>query len=250
MKVAFTNRAVLVFSLAALVLLGSASSLHAQAITQTIQGLVSDATGAVIPGATVTVTNINTGVVQTAQTNETGNFSFPQVSVGNYEISCQLEGFKTDSISDQRVETGAQIRIDFQLEIGDVTETIEVSAAAITLNTENAVVGSVVENKRVIELPLNGRNIVALAVMVPGVQYGQRTGMADGQGGFPIPGGGYSVSANGQREIHPNRLSGRRGRQRSSHPHHQLRSFDRGDRGNSRFRPTPTRRRSVSVAVR
>ena len=202
MKVAFTNRAVLVFSLAALVLLGSASSLHAQAITQTIQGLVSDATGAVIPGATVTVTNINTGVVQTAQTNETGNFSFPQVSVGNYEISCQLEGFKTDSISDQRVETGAQIRIDFQLEIGDVTETIEVSAAAITLNTENAVVGSVVENKRVIELPLNGRNIVALAVMVPGVQYGQRTGMADGQGGFPIPGGGYSVSANGQREIH------------------------------------------------
>ena len=68
--------------------------------------------------------------------------------------------------------------------------------------TENAVVGGVVENKRIIELPLNGRNIVNLAVLVPGVQYGNRTGRADGLGGFPIPGQGFSVSANGQREIH------------------------------------------------
>ena len=176
--------------------------LHGQAITQTIQGLVTDATGAVIPGASVTLTNRDTGVTTTIQTNETGNYSFPQVPVGNYDLSCQLEGFKTDNVTNQRVETGSQVRIDFSLEIGDVTETVEVSAAAITLNTENAVVGSVVENKRVIELPLNGRNIVALAVMVPGVQYGSRTGLADGQGGFPVPGSGYSVSANGQREIH------------------------------------------------
>ena len=179
-----------------------APNLGGQAITQTIQGLVSDATGAVIPGASVTLTNRDTGVTSTIQTNETGNYSYPQVPVGNYDLSCQLEGFKTDNVTNQRVETGAQVRIDFSLEIGDVTETVEVSAAAITLNTENAVVGGVVENKRVTELPLNGRNIVQLAVMVPGVQYGQRTGMNDGQGGFPIPGAGYSVSANGQREIH------------------------------------------------
>ena len=188
---------------AVLLVTGSlAPNLSGQAITQTIQGLVTDATGAVIPGAAVTLTNRDTGVTSTIQTNETGNYSYPQVPVGNYDLSCQLEGFKTDNVTNQRVETGAQVRIDFSLEIGDVTETVEVSAAAITLNTENAVVGGVVENKRVTELPLNGRNIVQLAVMVPGVQYGQRTGMNDGQGGFPIPGAGYSVSANGQREIH------------------------------------------------
>ncbi len=163
MKVAFTNRAVLVFSLAALVLLGSfASSLYAQAATQRIQGLVTDATGAVIPGATVSYMNLATGVSDSVQTNETGNYTFATVAVGNYEVTCQLEGFKTDSVADQRVETGGQVRIDFSMEVGDVTETIEVSAANITLNTENAVVGGVIENKRIIELPLNGRNVVSV----------------------------------------------------------------------------------------
>ena len=88
------------------------------------------------------------------------------------------------------------------MEVGELTETVEVAAAAPTLVTENAVVGGVVENKRIIELPLNGRNVVNLAVLVPGVQYGSRTGLGDGLEGFPIPGQGFSVSANGQREIH------------------------------------------------
>ena len=180
----------------------STPSLHGQAITQTIQGLVTDATGAVIPGATITVTNLGTETVQTVQTNATGNYSLPQVVVGNFEVKCELDGFKTSTVADQRVETGAQVRNDFVLEIGDVTETIEVSAAAITINTENAVVGGVVENRRIIELPLDGRNVVQLAILVPGVQYGHRTGLAHGRSGFPIPGSGYSVSANGQREIH------------------------------------------------
>lgn len=73
-----------------------APNLSGQAITQTIQGLVTDATGAVIPGAAVTLTNRDTGVTSTIQTNETGNYSYPQVPVGNYDLSCQLEGFKTD----------------------------------------------------------------------------------------------------------------------------------------------------------
>lgn len=177
-------------------------ALKAQSITQTIQGLVSDATGAVIPGATISYTNLDTGVSQSVQSNATGNYTFTLVPVGNYDVTCRLEGFKTNTTSNQRVATGDQVRVDFTLEIGDVTETVEVSAAAVTLQTENATVGAVVENRRIIELPLNGRNIVQLAVLVPGVQYGQRSNMATGEGGFPVPGASYSVSANGVREIH------------------------------------------------
>ncbi len=169
--------------------------------SQTIQGLVTDSTGAVIPGATINISNLATGIERAATSNDTGNYSFLLVEVGDYAISCENPGFKTASVTGVRVETGAQVRQDFALEIGDVTETIEVSAAAVSLNTENAVVGGVVENRRIIELPLNGRNVVALAVLVPGVQFGRRTGMVDGLGGFPIPGQSFSVSANGQREI-------------------------------------------------
>lgn len=177
-------------------------SLFAQSTTQTIQGLVTDSTGAVIPGASVSITNTATGVQNFAETGASGNYTFALVSVGNYDVRCEAAGFKVEIATGLRVETGGQVRQDFALQIGEVTETVEVSAAAVTLQTENAITGSVVENKRVIELPLNGRNIVNLAVLTPGVQFGNRTGRADGQGGFPIPGQAYSVSANGQREIH------------------------------------------------
>ncbi|MBI3697682.1 MAG: carboxypeptidase regulatory-like domain-containing protein [Acidobacteria bacterium] len=181
---------------------GLAPSAFAQSSTQEIQGLVTDASGSVVPGARVTITNTGTGVSRTATTNETGNYTFPLVEVGNYEVRCELQGFKAETVRGLRVETAAQVRQDFALQLGQVTETVEVSAAAVLLTTENATVGGVIENKRIIELPLNGRNVVSLAVLVPGVQFGERTGRGDGLGGFPIPGQGFSVSANGQREIH------------------------------------------------
>jgi hypothetical protein len=174
--------------------------LWGQSTTQTIQGLVTDPSGAVIPSATVTMRNLGTGVTQIVQTNETGNYTFTLVLVGNYEVRCEAAGFKADLVPSVRVETGAQVRQNFIMQVGEVTETVEVSAAAVTLNTENAVVGGVIENKRIVELPLNGRNVVQLAVLVPGVQFGERTGRGDGLQGFPIPGQGFSVSANGQRE--------------------------------------------------
>src|SRR5206468_4034738 len=87
---------------------------------------------------------------------------------------------------------------------GLVTDTSAaiVPGATVTLTTANATTGGVIEIKRIVDLPLNGRNMVNLAVLVPGVQYGIRTSTADGLGGFPIPGSGFSVIANGQREIH------------------------------------------------
>jgi hypothetical protein len=171
-----------------------------QSTVQSIQGIVTDSSGAVVVGARVTATEINTGVVRTVTTNETGNYTVPLLPVGDYDLKVEMQGFKAEVVTNIRVETAAQVRQNFALAVGNVTETVEVSASAMLLNTENATVGGVIENKRIIELPLNGRNVQNLAVLVPGVQFGERTGRADGSGGFPIPGQGFSVSANGQRE--------------------------------------------------
>jgi hypothetical protein len=182
--------------------LAAALAAMAQSTTQSIQGLVTDSTTAVAVGATVTLTNAATGVSRSTATNNTGNYTFALLPVGNYDMKVEMAGFKTEQVRGIRLETAAQLRQDFVMQVGNVTEVVEISAAAVTLNTENSTVGGVIENKRIIDLPLNGRNVAQLAVLVPGVQFGERTGRGDGLGGFPIPGSGFSVSANGQREIH------------------------------------------------
>ncbi|MSV28055.1 MAG: carboxypeptidase regulatory-like domain-containing protein [Bryobacterales bacterium] len=174
--------------------------LSAQSTTQSIQGLVTDSSGAAIAGAKVILTNQGTNVALTTTANDTGNYTFPLVQVGDYTIRCEVQGFKAEVVRNVRLETAAQVRQNFKLDVGSVAESIEVAASAVTLQTENATVGAVIENRRIIELPLNGRNMQSLAVLVPGVQFGLRTGLGDGSGGFPIPGQGFSVSANGQRE--------------------------------------------------
>lgn len=169
--------------------------------SQTIQGLVTDSSGAAVRGALITIRNVSTGIERTLRSGDGGFYSFQLVEVGDYQVRCEAQGFRTQLVSGLRVETAAQFRQNFTLEIGAVTETVNVSAAAVLLNTENATVGSVVENKRIVELPLNGRNIVQLAVLIPGVQFGTRSGMNNGEGGY-IPNGSFSVSANGVRELH------------------------------------------------
>ena len=189
--------------LIAILILGfmAAPNLSGQSTTQAIQGLVTDATGAVVAGATIAITHVATGVQTMTTTNETGNFSFQIVPVGDYEVTCTLEGFKTETVPNFRLATADQRRQDFALELGDISETIEVVASAVGLQTENATVGGVVENARITELPLNGRNMVQLAVLVPGVQFGQRSGLANGLGGRNR-GQVYAISANGIREMH------------------------------------------------
>ena len=227
-----SNRQPIQALLIAITILGliSALGLNAQSTTQTIQGLVTDASGAVVPGATISITNVDTGIKTNTTTNETGNFSFQLVQVGNYEVTCKLEGFKTETISNERVATGDQRRADFVLDPGDVTETIEVVASAVGLQTENATVGSLIENRRITELPLNGRNIVQLAVLVPGVQFGQRSGMGRGDGGY-IREGSYSVSANGVRELHQTVSLDGTDHCRCATRDHALCARDRSDRG-------------------
>ena len=166
-----------------------------QSTTQSIEGLVTDTSSAIIADAKVTITNTAMGVTSTVLSNSTGNYTFPLVPVGNYDVKAEMGGFKTEEVRGLRVETAAQVRQDFQLQIGAVTETVEVAASAVTLNTENASVGGVIENKRIIELPLNGRNVVSLAVLdsrrpvrLPHGPWRRLVRL------FPIPGAGFRLA--------------------------------------------------------
>jgi len=183
------------------------SSVSAQTTSTTILGTVTDPTGAVLPGVKLTVVNTRTGVKREDVTSSTGDFSFPLLDVGVYDLIVDAKGFKQEIRRNLVLEINEKVRADFVLQIGTTDERVEVTAEAATLRTDDATLGQTVEQRRVAELPLNNRNLGALATLQPGVQYGPRSG-PDGQGfnqrqgahGVPIPGVGLSFVANGQRE--------------------------------------------------
>ena len=190
------------FYLRALLFAAFIGSAFAQTAGTGILGRVTDSSGAPVPGARVTDTHVATGQAHTQTTNQDGDYTFPLVEVGEHTVKVEKEGFLARTVTALRVETQQKARVDFTLQVGSVKESVEVVATAVVLDTENAAIGEVIDNKRVVDLPLNGRNIMQLAVMVPGVQYGSRSGLGDGQTGFPIQGEGMSVIADGQREVH------------------------------------------------
>src|SRR5688572_777208 len=137
----------------------------------TITGEVKDASGAALPGATVTAQNIATNAVRTQQSNEVGAFSFPAMPPGAYMVKAELGGFR---LAQSRVELHVEetLRVTLTLEIGGITETTEVTAVTSLISTENATVGTVIDNRRIVELPLNGRNFLALIATSPNVSAG------------------------------------------------------------------------------
>ena len=179
----------------------------AQTTSTTLLGSISDAAGAVLPGAKVTATNTQTGQKRETTSSSTGDFSFPLIDVGTYDITIEANGFKQEIRRNITVEINEKVRADFALQVGATTERIEVTADTTVLKTDDATLGQTIEQRRVEELPLNNRNLGALAILQPGVQYGPRSG-TDGQGfgqrqgsnGVPIPGVGLAFVANGQRE--------------------------------------------------
>ncbi|MBM3737213.1 MAG: TonB-dependent receptor [Acidobacteria bacterium] len=174
--------------------------LGAQTTSTEVTGTVADATGAIIPGANVTLLRVATGVRRNTTTTSTGDFAFPLIEPGEYSVTVTAQGFKTQETRGVMVEYQHKVRVNVRMEVGGTTETVEVQATGVALKTEDASVGGLIENRRVVELPLNGRNMAGLAVLVPGVQFGIRQGF-DGTDGYPIPGGLVAVSANGQREV-------------------------------------------------
>jgi hypothetical protein len=163
-----------------------------QRITGSIEGRISDASGAVLPGVEITVTSDTTGLVRTILTNETGRYNFPVLPPGGYTVQTSFPGFRTEIRSGVNVQTDSNARIDFELQVGQITESIEVTADAPLIETDTSSLGQVIDTQRVTELPLNGRDFLQLAVLVPGVQPVVEGSNLEGQQG--------SMHANGARE--------------------------------------------------
>ncbi len=149
-------------------------------------------------GATVAITNIGTASSRTATTNGEGIYSFASLNPGNYTMTVEAKGFKRAERKDIELQVGQAARLDFTLEIGSISDTVEVSGGAPVLETENATVGTVIENRRIVELPLNGRNYLQLASLTPGVT---TNGPASSQGQQRMGGSrnSFALNVSGQR---------------------------------------------------
>jgi len=154
-------------AVAVLVLLTS-GSLAAQAVRGTVQGTVTDSSGGSLPGVTVELKNLGTGVVQTAVTNAEGRYTAPDLQLGEYEVQATLTGFQSMIRRGITLRVGSQVVVDFQLGVGAVQETITVTGAAPTVDTVSSAVGAVIEQKQIADLPLNGRNFAQLISLAPG----------------------------------------------------------------------------------
>src|SRR5688572_25757052 len=137
----------------------------------TITGEVKDTSGAVIPGATVTAQNVATNATRIQNSNEAGAFTFAAMPPGDYLVKAELQGFKT---AQNKVELHVEqsVRVSFSLEVGGITETTEVRGTSPLIQTENATIGTVIDNRRIVELPLNGRNYLSLIAASPNVSVG------------------------------------------------------------------------------
>jgi len=140
----------------------SVCSVYAQTFGE-VTGRVTDPSSAVIPGASVTLTNVNTNAVRSVVTTEAGSYTFPSVAPGLYRMRTELAGFKVAASEPFEVQVQQVVRLDVTLQVGQVSETVEVAATADLLQAETATVGAVVENKIITELPLNGANTWALS---------------------------------------------------------------------------------------
>jgi outer membrane receptor protein involved in Fe transport len=175
----------------AFVVLGTGSMcLLGQATNAIISGTVTDATGAAVPGAAVQVRNLSTGVLRTATSNNQGRYNVPDLLVGEYEAQVSKTGFETMVQRGITLSVGSDREIDFSLRVGQTQTTVAVEAQTPLVETTSAALTSLVEQKQIADLPLNGRNYTELIALAPGVQQ-----TASGfPSGFYGRGADYSIS--------------------------------------------------------
>ena len=146
----------------------AASLAHSQ-VTSRVSGTVRDSTDAVITGVSVKLEDTRDGTVQTSVTNEAGRYAFPSVKVGTFRVTVEAAGFKKATTEMFQVNVNQTVDMDFRMEIGQVSDAVEVSSAAAILQTSDSQVGNLIETRTVVELPLAARDFMQLSLISPGV---------------------------------------------------------------------------------
>ena len=184
----------------AMVLLGCAVAWAG--ITGSISGIVTDPSGSVIPGASVTATNTDTQVQATVKTDSAGFYSFPDLAVGNYDVDVTQSGFKSYHKSGIHIDANSVIRADVKMEIGQVAEKVTVTSNAVQVETQSTQMGEVINSDKIESVPLDGRSFVDLLSLQPGVVPGAYASQAAGLNDRAVSGtlGSGNLSVNGQRE--------------------------------------------------
>jgi len=182
-----------------------AMPMAAQQTTATITGTATDASGSVLPNIQVKLKNTATNVARETKTDASGVYAIPFLPAGSYELSATAKGFKTSAVRPFQLQVGQTARIDLQLEVGELSQSVEVAASAAALQTESSSLGAVVDAAKIVDLPLNGRNFVQLAQLVPGVQPGTPGSITVRRGRGSIGEtsrsfGQTAISANGARD--------------------------------------------------
>ncbi len=182
-----------------------AALLPAQQITGTVTGIAMDKTGAVVPGVDIKITNLQTNVSRETTTDGSGAFSIPFLPAASYSLTATAKGFRTFQVDSFGLQVGQTARLDLSLELGDVAQTMSVSGNVVALQTESASVGAVISAEQIVDLPLNGRNFIQLAQLIPGVNPGTPGSISVRRGRGSIGEtssafGGTGMSANGARD--------------------------------------------------
>jgi len=141
----------------------------AQVDTATVTGTVQDSTGAVLPNVTITATELDTGIKTAVKSSQDGNYVITPLKIGRYSVSAEANGFRTQTRTDIVLNVEQRLRLDFNLQVGSVTQTAEVTGQTPQLETESASLGDVVAAQQVEQLPLNGRRYTDLAELTSGV---------------------------------------------------------------------------------
>jgi Carboxypeptidase regulatory-like domain len=188
-----------VFAALVFALLSAVPLLRAQTVSGSISGVVTDPSGAAVPSASVTLKNQDTGAVAKTSSNSSGAYGFPVVPVGHYSVTVEATGFKAYVQSGITLLINQGLRVDAKLAIGSEQQSVEVSAQAVQVATENTSMGDVIESRKMLSLPLNGRSYIDLLGLQAGVAPQSTTGSLSDR---PVAGTGNSgnFSVNGGRE--------------------------------------------------
>jgi hypothetical protein len=179
----------LLFTLLSLLLTVSTLSINlaAQGIRATVTGRVTDPSGAVVPRAKVVITNTGTNETRVVETGDEGDYTIPQLPPGDYSLTVEQPGFKK-ALQRFTLETGQGARVDITLQAGAVTEQVEITAVTPVVSAEDATLGGVVDQKKIVELPLNGRDYLQLAQLQPNVFAPAQNSTLGFRGGFNVSG--------------------------------------------------------------